>query len=164
LFEERERVLLQTSEHILNLFCIKIAKRAAENLAGERVRLRDAVEINGSVDAVENPVGDADARVHRARAVVPVIGGNNRAGKALQSGALFACHHKSPRRAASFMCATDIFAIAIAVNVGFKPAPVTKTLVSQTNRFFTSCVWQNSFTTDSCGLAPMRHVPIACAP
>ena len=43
----------------------------------------------------------------------------------------------------------------------FNPVPVTKTLVSQTNKFRISCVWQNSFTTESLGSFPIRHVPIA---
>jgi hypothetical protein len=36
--------------------------------------------------------------------------------------------------------------------------------VSQTNRFLTSCAWQNSLTTDVRQSRPMRHEPIACAP
>ena len=45
-------------------------------------------------------------------------------------------------------CSAARRTMAIAVSVGFRPEPVTKTLVSQMNRFGMSCDWQNALTTD----------------
>lgn len=45
------------------------------------------------------------------------------------------------------------------VSVGFLSGLVTKTLASATNRFFTSCDWQNGFNAERFGSLPMRTVP-----
>ena len=46
----------------------------------------------------------------------------------------------------------------------FTPPDVTKMLPSTTNRFFTSWLRPQLFTTEVAGSSPMRAVPIRCQP
>src|SRR6185295_7079165 len=50
-------------------------------------------------------------------------------------------------------------ASATIVWVGFLSALLTNGAASATNRFFTSCDWQNLFSGLVCGSSPMRTVP-----
>ena len=80
------------------------------------------------------------------------------------ANAVTSCSSNSCRRALYATCSAARRTMASAVRVGFRPDPVTKTLVSQTKRLGTSCDWQNPLTTDCDGSSPMRHDPIAWAP
>lgn len=51
---------------------------------------------------------------------------------------------------------------ATIVSVGLQAAPVVNWLPSETNRFFTSCVWPFLFTTPSRGRSLMRLLPRLC--
>src|SRR6266481_303450 len=48
---------------------------------------------------------------------------------------------------------------AMIVSVGFLSGLVTSDALSVTNRFFTSCAWQNPLSTEVFGSAPIRAVP-----